>query len=227
MQGFDLTGQTLALFMLQLIARFMRVFFALLYHPFAFTYDLVAAVVSFGCWKDWTKTVLPYIEGARVLELGFGPGHLQRILLSRGLFAVGLDESRQMAVLAKNHLSKSGYTQIRLSRGLAQQLPFPNESFNTVVATFPTEYIFDPRTLAEVRRCLLNGGRLVVLPVAWPKSPLLAWLYKVTGESPSAIDPIIQRVKPIFANAGFDVRLERLEEKSSRLLIIIATKTDF
>jgi hypothetical protein len=51
-------------------------------------------------------------------------------------------------------------------------------------------------------------------------------LYKVTGESPSAIDPIIQRVKPIFANTGFEVRLERLEVKSSLLLIIIAAKAD-
>ena len=226
MQGFDLTGQTLVLFMMKLIARFMRVFFALLYHPFAFTYDLVAAAVSFGRWKDWTNAILPYIEGARVLELGFGPGHLQRILLSRGLFVVGLDESRQMATLAKNHLFESGYTQINLSRGLAQQLPYPNGSFNTIVTTFPTEYIFDPCTLAEVRRCLLNGGRLVLLPAAWPKSPLLGWLYKITGESPSTIDPIIQRVKPIFVDAGFEVRLERLEEKSSLLLVVIATKAD-
>jgi ubiquinone/menaquinone biosynthesis C-methylase UbiE len=210
--------------MMQVIARFMRVFFALLYHPFAFTYNLVAATVSFGHWKDWTITVLPYIEGGRVLELGFGPGHLQRILLSRGLFAVGLDESHQMAMLAKKHLLKIGCKQINLSRGLVQQLPFPNESFNTIVATFPTEYIFDPRTLAEVRRCLINHGRLVVLPVTWPKSPLLAWLYKATGESPSAIEPIIQQVKPIFTNSSFEVMFERLEEKSSLLLIIIATK---
>ncbi len=226
MQGFDPTGQTLVLFMMQIIARFMRVFFALLYHPFACTYDLVAAAVSFGRWKDWTKTVLPHIEGARVLELGFGPGHLQRILLSRGLFAIGLDESRQMATLAKKRLLKfnSGCAQANLTRGLAQHLPFPNKSFNTIVATFPTEYIFDPRTLAEVRRCLLNGGRLVVLPAAWPKSPLLGWLYKIAGESPFAIDPIIQRIKPLLTDAGFKVKLERLEEKSSLLLIVIAMK---
>lgn len=226
MQGFDLIGQTLVLFMTKLIARFMRVFFALLYHPFAFTYDLVAAAVSFGRWKDWTRTVLPYIEGTRVLELGFGPGHLQRILLSRGLFAVGLDESRQMTGIAKKRLLKNGNTQINLSRGLAQQLPFPEQAFNSIISTFPSEYIFDAKTLAEAHRVLGSRGRFIILPVAWPKSRLLAWLYKFTGESPSAIDPIIQRVKPIFADAGFDVRLERLEEKSSLLLIVIATKAD-
>jgi ubiquinone/menaquinone biosynthesis C-methylase UbiE len=69
---------------MNIIQRFMRVFFHLLYHPFAFTYDLVAAVVSFGHWKDWGMTVLPFIEGTRILELGHGPGHLQRACLRTG-----------------------------------------------------------------------------------------------------------------------------------------------
>ena len=202
----------------------MRFFFKLLYHPFAFTYDLVAATVSFGQWQNWTKTILPYIEGTRILELGFGPGHLQRILRDQGLFAAGLDESHQMAHLAKSRLRKSGYDAANLSRGFAQQLPFQNKAFNTVIATFPTEYIFDPRTLAEINRCLLNGGRLVVLPAAWPKRPLLVWLYKVTGESPSAISSITKKAKPVFTNAGFDVSFKSLEVKSSMLLIVIATK---
>lgn len=44
-----------------LIRTFMRVFFHLLYHPFAFTYDLVAAVVSFGQWKNWGQSILPLL----------------------------------------------------------------------------------------------------------------------------------------------------------------------
>ena len=51
----------------------LRLFFKLLYHQFAFTYDLVAAAVSFNRWKDWTREILPLIEGTRILELGYGP----------------------------------------------------------------------------------------------------------------------------------------------------------
>src|SRR5689334_17890335 len=169
---------------------FLRFFFRLLYHQFAFTYDLVAATVSFNRWKDWVMSVIPFIEGNRILEIGHGPGHLQRILLSRNLVTVGIDESAQMGRLAKRNLmrpvSSKGisfnfiYTQTNLVRGIAQHLPFPNEAFDTIVATFPTQYITDPNTLSQVMRCLSNGGRLIVLPAALPNNPFLDWLFRVT-----------------------------------------------
>src|ERR1044071_5715646 len=84
----------------------LKVFFQLLYHQFAFTYDLVAATVSFNRWKDWVLSVLPFIEGKRLLEMGHGPGHLQRILLSQNLLTVGIDESAQMGRLAKRNLAR-------------------------------------------------------------------------------------------------------------------------
>src|ERR1044071_1050250 len=85
---------------------FMRFVFHLLYHPFAFAYDLVAATVSLGKWKDWVLCVVPFIEGTRVLEIGHGPGHLQRALLSRGFVAAGIDESAEMGRLAKRNLTR-------------------------------------------------------------------------------------------------------------------------
>src|SRR5262245_18844066 len=148
----------------------LRFFFRLLYHQFAFTYDLVAAAVSFNRWKDWVMSVIPFIEGNRILEMGHGPGHLQRILLTlrsnsgrdRNLFTVGIDESAQMGHLAKRNLTRQAsssynnpldvaYAQINLTRGVAQFLPFSNASFDTIIATFPTEYITDPNTLSEVK----------------------------------------------------------------------------
>jgi len=217
----------------------LRLFFRLLYHQFAFTYDLVAATVSFNRWRDWVMSVVPFIEGKRVLEIGHGPGHLQRILLSRGLVAVGIDESAQMGRLAKRNLKKhtskspslvhpnprSGYTQINLTRGLAQSLPFPGGSFETVIATFPSEYITDPRTLAEVKRCLSSGGRFVVLPVAWPRSRILDWLFRVTGEAPSeALELVTARFNEPFIRAGFETEIQTLDVKSGVLLIILAKK---
>ncbi len=179
---------------MNLIQRFMRVFFNLLYHPFAFTYDLVAATVSFGRWKDWVYGILPFIEGTRVLELGHGPGHLQRILLDRGLVAVAIDESAPMGTLAKRRLGSSQ----KLARALAQKIPFASESFDSIVSTFPSEYIFDTQTLSEAHRVLRNSGRFIVLLAAWPRNPLLAWLFKVTGESPTdAHESINQRPKKL------------------------------
>lgn len=204
----------------------MRFFFHHFYHAFAWTYDFVAAVVSIGRWKNWTQTVVPFIEGARILEIGHGPGHLQRILLSRKLLAVGLDESRQMGLLAKR--STDGFA--NLARGLAQSLPFPSETFDCAISTFPAEYIFDPRTLSETYRVLHNGGRFIVLPVAWIVGGafldrIAAWLFRVTGETPANVMDIIseQTVRPL-EKAGFKIETRQIEAAASVVLIVIASK---
>lgn len=199
----------------------MRIFFHLLYHPFAFAYDLVAATVSFGKWNDWVREILPFITGTRILELGHGPGHLQRILLDLNLDPVAMDESAQMGILAKRRLGNRH----KLARGLAQQLPFENNSFDCVISTFPTEYIFHTQTLSEIRRCLSDGGRLIVLPVAWPKSGFLKWLYQVTGESPmDGQESYRLKIQTLFTNAGFDTEVKIVEVQSGILIIVIANK---
>ena len=208
-----------------LVSRFLRTFFNWLYHPLAFSYDLVAATVSLGRWNDWVRTALPLIEGRRVLELGHGPGHLQRSLRTLGLPAVGLDESTQMGRLAERRLRNSGYTQINLIRGLAQALPFPVGTFDTIVSTFPSEYIFDAHTLSEAHRVLHNGGRLIVLPAAWPRNPLLGWLFRITGQSPAeALEIVKTKLRQPFDDAGFEVEVQTFDVQSGRLLIVIAHK---
>lgn len=215
---------------MKLLTRLLRFFFHLLYHPFAWTYDLVAWVVSFGRWKDWVQSVTPFIEGTRVLEIGHGPGHLQRLLLDLGLLPFGLDESAQMGRLARANLYKNGYTQISLMRGLAQTLPYASESFDTIVATFPSEYIFDPRTLHEAHRTLKSGGRLVVLLVAWITGQnaldrFLSWLFRITGQAPSQfLEDVEQRLAQPFETAGFQVEMQRVEIGASSLLLVLARK---
>ena len=213
---------------MRLILRLLRPFFYLLYHQFAWTYDFVAACVSLGHWKAWVLGTLPYIKGQSVLEVGHGPGHLQLALNEAGYQVYGLDESRFMSRLASSRLKKKQYP-LRLSRGYAQDLPFAHDSFDSLVSTFPTEYIFDPQTLAEVHRVLTPGGQLVILPVAWitggrPLERLAAWLFRVTGQAqgqPGQLNPLIQER---FTRAGFHVRGEAVRQGPSLLLFIIASK---
>jgi ubiquinone/menaquinone biosynthesis C-methylase UbiE len=203
--------------------RFMQVFFNLLYHPFAFAYDLVAATVSLGHWRDWVYGILPFIEGTRILELGHGPGHLQRILLDRGLVAVAMDKSATMGRLAKRRLGSSH----RLARALAQKIPFASESFDTVISTFPSEYIFDAQSLSEAHRVLRSSGRLIVLLAALPKNPLLAWLFKITGQSPpEAFKSIKSKIIEKLARVNFSPEVQLVEVKSASLLVVIAMKKE-
>ncbi len=205
--------------------RLLAFFFHHLYHGLAFTYDAVAALVSFGQWTEWMKTTLPFIQGTRILELGHGPGHLQRLLLDLELVAVGLDESAQMGRLTHRRLGRAGHAQPNLARGLGQSLPFHADAFDSIVATFPADYIFEAQTASEARRVLRNGGRLIVLPVAWPKNRFLTWLYRVTHEAPSeALNVVKAKIGQPFVRAGFKVKVEVLEVKSSMLLIVLARK---
>jgi ubiquinone/menaquinone biosynthesis C-methylase UbiE len=217
----------------------LRFFFHLLYHQFAFVYDLVAATVSFNRWKDWVMSVIPFLAGRQILEIGHGPGHLQRALLSRGLLAIGIDESAPMGRLAKRNLRRNSashpspqlaYAQTNLTRGLAQHLPFSNATFDSVVATFPAEYIFDPTTITEVQRVLVPGGQFVILPGATITSRsrvdrFLAWVFRITGEAPANLSEIIhQRSKESLTQAGFQVQTHEVDIKSSLVFIIVATK---
>ena len=167
-----------------LYQRLVRRIFHHFYHEFAWTYDVVAWVVSAGLWVRWTLVALPRLRG-RTLELGFGPGHLQLALAPRPGIA-GLDASPQMGSIAARRLRRAGY-QPRLACGIAQALPFADATFDTVVATFPAEYILDPRSHAEIRRVLAPHGHLIVIPWAQLNPGLYARLaalaYRLTLRS--------------------------------------------
>jgi len=210
-------------FYLHPVRTILRIFFQFLYHQFAFTYDLVAATVSFGHWKDWILEVVPFIEGNRTLEVGHGPGHLQRFLLSRNLVAVAIDESAPMGQLTKRNTDGKA----QLMRGLAQHLPFRDKAFDTIIATFPTEYFADPQTLSEVKRCLSDGGRFVVLPVAMPKNRFLSWLFHVTHQAPSdAVKIVREKLEEPFIKSNFNVETHVVEKDSGTLIVVVAKKKE-
>jgi ubiquinone/menaquinone biosynthesis C-methylase UbiE len=209
----------------------LRHLFLQLYHGLAWSYDLVAAVVSVGRWRDWIETSLPFIRGKRVLELAFGTGILQASLLKDGRRMVtGLDESSQMATLARRRLGNAGVDAQNLIRGRAERLPYASGAFDSVVSTFPTEFIGDSATLAEVGRVLRPGGRLIVAPAAWIMGPRLidraaAWLFKMTHQSP-VIEPdeVATRFAATLERAGFKASYQKIEVDASIVLVIIGSK---
>ncbi len=211
------------------LRRFLRFFFWHFYHGFAWTYDFVAAFVSIGRWNDWVRAALPYVEGTRVLEIGHGPGHLQLGLRQNQRIVVGLDESPQMGRLARNQLVRHGFRDLNLVRGVAQCLPFPADSFETVVSTFPAEYIFEAQTIAEIKRVLHSGGRYVLVPAAWiigqkALDKVAAWLFRATDQAPRLpADLFAERLRPQLEEAGFQTEFEMVEIRSSSVLIVVAT----
>jgi ubiquinone/menaquinone biosynthesis C-methylase UbiE len=209
---------------IRIVNGLLRIFFKLLYHQMAWSYDFVAGLVSLGRWKQWVLALLPDIRGPLVLEVGPGPGHLLLAMRRKGYQAFGLDESRQMVSVSRKRL-RSFRDRAVIVNGYAQFLPFRDSLFNTLVATFPSEFFFDPRFLTQAHRVLAPDGELLALPAAWITGNrwmdhLAAWLFHTTGQNPLAE---VQYTHPLI-QAGFQVKIEYREVISSRLLIIHATK---
>lgn len=201
--------------------RLLRAFFYLLYKPLAWTYDAVAWLVSLGRWQSWVATVLPELDGQRVLELGHGPGYLQVAMRNRGKVPVGIDLSRQMGRLAARRLQAASQPSL-LVRADGRRLPFRAGAFENVVATFPTEYILESGTLGEARRALAAGGKLALLPVAWITGSslperLAAVLFRVTGQAGewnSAFSDALRQ-------AGFVVEEKRVRLPGSEVILLV------
>jgi len=164
------------------------------------------------------------MQEGRILELGHGPGHLQAEFLRQGLNSVGLDASPQMSHQAMNRLQKMGFAS-KLVHGFAQSLPFAEDTFQTVVATFPSEYIVDPRTLFEIERVLVPGGQVIILALAWITGEkclerAAGGLFRITGQSPEWEDRFLKPVR----DAGFLAHVDWVDLETSRLAIIVGQK---
>jgi ubiquinone/menaquinone biosynthesis C-methylase UbiE len=219
--------------MLRLWRALVRFGFRLLYNELAFTYDLVSRVVSLGEWPCWQRAALrflPEMPGTRVLELAFGTGNFHADMLARGLQPVGIDLSASMGRITRSKLSRRGLP-VRLLRGRVQALPFANATFPAVVSTFPTDFIVEPATLAEVRRVLIPGGRLVVVinGAFTRRSAATAALdvaYRVTGQH-SVKTPMTEAYAALiahFAESGFDARIAYEPCQRSVSVVVVADR---
>ena len=140
-----------------------------LYDEFAWAYDRVSWMVSFGQWDAYRSQALDYIRGSRILEIGFGTGEILLKLTHENYFVVGLDASIPMHQITIGKFNKHGM-ECKTVLALTQSLPFSTDSFDCIISTFPAEFICDPDTFLEFKRVLSQGkndnqeihGRVVV-----------------------------------------------------------------
>jgi SAM-dependent methyltransferase len=100
------------------------------------------------------------VAGRRILDAGCGSGPLSAALRDRGAVITGLDSSAGMLELARRRLGPDA--DLRLA-DLGQPLPFGDGAFDDVVAALVLHYLEDwTAPLAELRRVLRPGGRLIV-----------------------------------------------------------------
>jgi ubiquinone/menaquinone biosynthesis C-methylase UbiE len=96
---------------------------------------------------------------ARVLEIGVGTGAIAKPLADAGFDIVGVDLSAAMLRRARVRLGA------RVANASAFDLPVATGSVAAVMFVWVLHVVGDPdRALAEARRVLAAGGRLVVIP---------------------------------------------------------------
>jgi SAM-dependent methyltransferase len=100
------------------------------------------------------------VANRRILDAGCGSGPLFAELRDGGAIVTGIDSSTKMLELARRRLGDGADLQVA---DLASPLPFADAEFDDVIASLVLHYLEDwGPALAELRRVLKPGGRLIV-----------------------------------------------------------------
>lgn len=125
----------------------------------------IASTIPFaGQWRIWQKLVLSRMKGNSALEIGCGLGDLLADAIEAGYSCSAIEQSEEMVDAARHNLQQRhlGKTDC-IIQGVSQSLPFPDCSFDNVISTFPSEYIYDSKTISEIKRVLRPKGRLIIV----------------------------------------------------------------
>jgi demethylmenaquinone methyltransferase/2-methoxy-6-polyprenyl-1,4-benzoquinol methylase len=115
--------------------------------------------------------------GQQVLDLAGGTGDLTRLMSPRvepGGHIVLSDINAAMLAVGRERLLDNGiHGNVTFAQANAEQLPFPDNSFDLVTMAFGLRNVTDKqRALGAIYRTLKAGGRLLVLEFSQPVTAL-------------------------------------------------------
>ena len=132
-------------------------------------YDLINSVLTLGFDKSWRSKASSHVTGTRVLDLGSGTGAAFQQLQNFDVTAVDPDEK----MLQLNEFSNKVI-------GGAENLPFPDNSFDSIYCAFVWRNINEPKKgMDEVYRVLRPGGKFILLDMTRPKNKFLKAIHRI------------------------------------------------
>ena len=155
------------------------------FHSVAARYDLMNDLMSGGIhriWKRFTIELSGVRKGHSVLDIAGGTGDLAarfaNIVGSEGKVILA-DINDSMLKVGRDKLIDNGqYGNIDCVQADAQDLPFPDDSFDCITIAFGLRNVTDKdAALRSMLRVLKPGGRLLVLEFSKPPNELLGKAY--------------------------------------------------
>ena len=147
-------------------------------------YDRINRVLSLGLDLYWRKALskhLPIKNQIKLLDCATGTGDQLVSLLKNCLNiydAVGMDPAQDMLSVAQPKLAPYSHC-CRLVQGSAEAIPFPDEMFDVVTISFGIRNVADlKQSLKEIHRCLVPGGRLIILEFSHPSKRFLRFFHR-------------------------------------------------
>ena len=179
------------------------------YDRFAARYDKLIAPLERWVLARWRKETLEALpEESRVLEIGAGTG-LNFPFYPHGANGVASELSCEMLKVARGKALPDG---VHLVQAGAEQLPFPDASFDAAFATLVFCSVASPETsFAELRRVVRPGGTVALLEHVRPRG-ILGFLFDALSLLTVALfeDHFNRRTADEALRAGFQlVRVDR------------------
>jgi demethylmenaquinone methyltransferase/2-methoxy-6-polyprenyl-1,4-benzoquinol methylase len=157
-----------------------------LFRPLPQRYDRLEALLSLGQNERWRREMIDHIETSgpsAVLDVATGTAGVALELTRRTSASItGLDITETMLRQGQARVADAGMSKrVRLVAGQAEQLPFPDGSFDALTFTYLLRYVDDPAaTLAELARVLRPGAVIASLEFAVPTNRIWWsswWMY--------------------------------------------------
>ncbi len=143
-------------------------------------YDLLNDVLSAGqtrLWRVQTTRALQPRKGMRVLDLAAGTCTSSAVIARHGARVTAADFSAGM--LAEGRRRQGGNPLIDFVQADAMDLPFADGSFDAATISYGLRNVADPRkALAEMRRVVKPGGRIVIAEFSRPPAAAIRGPYR-------------------------------------------------
>ncbi len=146
-------------------------------------YDLLNSLLSLlldRCWRWRTVRLLRDCLGGPVLDLCAGtlPLAVELTRQDRERTVLAVDFCEAMLRAGKQHLPSGARARIFPVCGDSEEIPAPDNTFAACTVGFGVRNLSRTRlALAEMRRVLRPGGRLLILELSRPRSPFVRPLY--------------------------------------------------